>query len=113
MGVILELYLKHKTVILRTLGALMIIVGIFVHFWAAPKEEISEIELAAANVARIEASVASQSGGKVVAKPSMSEYVEELKNAQEMQARYITIIFTILGVGFLGYSFKKKEPEIS
>lgn len=91
----------------------MIVFGLGVQFWTTPKEGVLESEIAAANVARMEASVAGSSSSKTAAKPSGAKFVEEFKNAQEQQARYATIILIFLGVGFLGYSFiKKKEPEI-
>lgn len=109
----MEFFLKHKTVILRSLGGLMLIVGFAVHFWATPKEGISEVEMAAANVARMEASVAGKSSGSSKApKQSSAEYLEALKSTQEKQMKYLTILSMVLGVGFLGYSFiNKKELE--
>ncbi len=107
----MEFFLKHKTVILRTLGGLMVVLGFIVHFWVTPKEGFSEVEIAAANVARMEASVAGQSSSSKSAKQSSSEYLEELKNNQEKQMKYLTILSMVLGVGFVGYSFIKKEEE--
>jgi len=109
----LEFFLKHKTVILRTLGGLMILIAFMVHFWVTPKEGLSEVEMAAANVARMEASVAGPSSSSKAAKQSASQYIEELKNTQEKQMKYLTILSMVLGVGFVGYSFvKKEEAEI-
>ena len=108
----MEFFLKHKTVILRTLGGLMILIAFVVHFWVTPKEGISEVEMAAANVARMEASVAGHGSSSKAAKQSSLEYLEELKNNQEKQMKYLTILSMVLGVGFFGYSFiKKEEPE--
>lgn len=110
----MEFFLKHKTVMLRTLGGLMLVVGFAVHFWLTPKEGISEVEMAAANVARMEASVAGKSSGSSQkAKLDASEYIEGLKDTQEKQMKYLTILFMVLGIGFLAYSFiKKEEPEV-
>ena len=110
----MDFFLKHKTVILRTMGALMLVIGFAAHFWVTPKEGFTKAELAAANVARMEAKVkgGSSKSGKS-AKKNDSKYLDELKNKQEQQVRYLTIIAMILGIGSLGYSFiKKDEPEV-
>ncbi len=107
-----EIFQKYKLLIFRSLGALMLIVGVVAFFWSAPKEGISENEIAAANVARMEASVR---GGTSTTKqePSASKFVEELKNAQEAQIQYFTILSMIFGALFLGYSFlSKNDSEI-
>ena len=105
-------FLKHKIVIFRTLGALMLLVGFAIHFWVTPKEGFSEAEIAAANVARMEASVKGHGGGaKKAHKPDTSKFLEEFKNTQEKQRQYLTIIAMILGIGFLGYSFMPKKED--
>ena len=107
-----EIFQKYKLLIFRSLGALMLIVGVVAFFWSAPKEGISENEIAAANVARMEASVR---GGTSTTKqePSASKIVEELKNAQEAQIQYFTILTIAFGAIFLGYSFlSKNDSEI-
>ena len=105
-----EIFYKHKKVIFRSLGALMLFVGVVVYFWTAPQEVLSENEIAAANVARMEASVR---GGTSTTKkePSASKFVEELKNAQEAQIQYFTILSMIFGALFLGYSFLSKNDS--
>ena len=110
----MDFFLKYKTVILRTAGALMLVVGFAVHFWVTPKEGFTKSELAAANVARMEAKVRGGSSKSAKsAKKNDSKYLDELKNTQEKQMRYLTIIAMVLGVGFLGYSFvKKEEPAV-
>lgn len=110
----MEIFLKYKTVILRTAGALMLLLGFAVHFWMTPKEGFTKTELAAANVARMEAKIkgGNSNGGKP-AKKDDAKFLRELKEKQEKQMRYLTIIAMIFGVGFLGYSFiPKKEPEV-
>lgn len=107
-----EIFYKHKVVIFRSLGAFMLFVGVVAYFWTAPQEVLSENEIAAANVARMEASVR---GGTSTTKqePSASKIVEELKNAQEAQIQYFTILTIAFGVIFLGYSFlSKNDSEI-
>jgi uncharacterized protein YjeT (DUF2065 family) len=106
----LEFFLKYKTVLLRFVGVLLLLVGFAVHFWAAPKEGLSEMEIAAANVARMEASIAGVDSSTKKAQ-STPRFMEEFKNTQEKQMRYLTIIAMILGVGFLGYSFMKPKND--
>jgi len=108
----LNFFLKHKTVLLRLGGGLMLIVGFTIHFWAAPKEGVSEMEIAAANVARMEASMAGSNNAAVKPKTqSSAKILEELKSTQEKQMRYLTIIAMVLGAGFLGYSFIKPKND--
>lgn len=99
---------------MRSLGGLMIVIGFAIHFWTAPKEGVSANERAAANVARMEAKVAGQSSTESkTSKKSDSKFLDELKNTQEKQMQYLTIIAMILGVGFLGYSFMPKKETSS
>lgn len=102
-----ELFLKYRVIIFRVFGSLLLIVGFVVYFWSMPKEVIlSENEIAAANVARMEASVAGTSSSKESLKQSdASKFVEELKNAQEKQTEQMTMLAMTCGVGFLIYSF--------
>lgn len=108
----MDFFLKHKKVITRSLGAVMLIVGFSIHFWVTPKEGLSENDKAAARVARIEAKVkGSGSSSNKPAKQDTSKFLEKLKNTQEKQKQYLTIIAMILGVVFLGYSFMPKKEE--
>jgi hypothetical protein len=108
----MNFFLKNKTVIIRSLGAVMLIVGFAIHFWVTPKEGLSENEKAAARVDRMEAKVkGSGSTSSKPAKEDTSKFLEKLKNTQEKQMQYLTIIAMILGVGFLGYSFMPKKEE--
>ena len=95
--------------IVRSVGVVMLLIGFAVHFWATPKMGLSENEIAAANVARMEASVKGHSKSVKKAKPDMSHFTKALTSAQQQKARYITIFAMILGILFLGYSFLKKE----
>ena len=107
-----EIFLKHKVVIIRILGVLMLIVGFAVHFWTTPKEGFTQNEMAARNIARMEAQTAGAGGSsKRASKSDGSKYLQELKNTQAAQMRYLTIIAMILGVGFLGYSFIKPKSD--
>jgi len=112
-GMILEFLKKHKILLFRVVGTMMLLGGFVVNFWLTPKEAYTQNELAALNVARMEAKVAggsSTSSGKK-AQPDTSKYIEELKNAQAKQMEYLTIMAMIFGVGFLGYSFIKKKED--
>ena len=99
---------------MRSLGALMLVIGFGVHFWATPKEGISANERAAANIARMEAKVAGKSSTQSkFSKKDDSKYLDKLKSTQEKQMRYLTILAMVLGVGFIGYTFiRKEEPEV-
>ena len=109
----MEFFLKYKILIVRTVGALMLVIGFGVQFWTMPKEGFSESELAAANVARMEAKMRGSSGSVAKKTTNSNKYLKELKNKQARQVRYLTIIAMVLGVGFLGYSFIKKEDKSS
>lgn len=108
----MDFLLKYKIVILRSLGALMLLVGFAVHFWTTPKEGFTKEEYAAANVARMEASIARQENpAKQSVKKSTSQYLQEFKETRERQMKYLTIIAMIFGAGFLLYSFIPKKEE--
>ena len=107
----MEFFLKHKVILLRSIGILMLLVGFAVHFWARPQMGVTENEIAAANVARMEASVAGHSKSVKKSKPDMSHFTKSLTSAQQQRAKYITIIAMLMGILFLGYSFLKKEEN--
>ena len=107
-----DFFLKHKIAIFRFLGTVMLLVSFIVYFWITPKEGLSQNEIAAANVARMEARVAGGSGGSR-SKPqsSSAKILEELKNTQAKQVQYFIILSMIIGVGLLGYSFVKPKED--
>ncbi|UCN00656.1 hypothetical protein LCX93_01725 [Sulfurimonas sp. SWIR-19] len=107
----MDFFLKHKIMILRSVGALMLLIGFAAHFWTTPKTVVSETEIAAANVARMEASVKGDVKSLKKAKPDVTTFRESLMSAQEQQQRYLTVFAMILGVLFLAYSFVKKEQD--
>jgi len=108
----MEFFRKNSIVILRSLGALMLVVGFTIHFWTVPQKGLSANEKAAANVARMEAKVAgSSSKSQKSTKRESSDFLQELKKTQAQQLEYLTIIAMLLGVGFLGYSFVPKKEE--
>ena len=106
----MEYFLKHQQTILRTIGALFLLVGFVIHFWVVPQKGLSKNDRAAANLARMEASVSGGSSKKEK-KSDTSKFLKELKKTQEQQVEYLTIIIMILGAGSLGYSFIKKKDE--
>ncbi len=75
--------------------------------------KVSQNERAAANLARMDASVQGQGSPKPSeTKADSSKFLKELKGQQAKQIEYLTILVMILGIGSLGYSFiKKKEQE--
>ena len=107
-----DIFLKHKIVILRSLGAMMLLIGFVSYFWTTPKEGYSKNEIAAANVARMEARA---SGGSSTAskksESSSADILKHLKNTQETQTKYLTILAMLFGIGFLAYSFIGKKEE--
>ena len=107
----MEFFKQHQTVIFRSLGAFMLLLGFVIHFWLTPKEGLSENELAAANVARMEAKVKGVSTSKQKVQSDHSKFMEKLKGQQAKQLEYLTILAMLLGVGFLGYSFVKKKED--
>jgi len=108
----MKFFLKHKIVVMRSLGALMLVFGFAIHFWSTPKEGISANDRAAANIARMEAKVKGESSAQSKAsKKSDSKFLDELKGTQAKQLQYLTIIAMILGMGFLGYSFMPKKEQ--
>jgi hypothetical protein len=82
-------------------------------FWKTPKRGYTENEIAAANVARMEARIAGEIGGNTQTnKPDTSPFLEKFQDTREKQIRYALILMMIFGLGFLVYSFisgKKQE----
>lgn len=107
----MDFFFKHKIILLRTVGALALVIGFAVHFWVMPKEGISENEMAAANLARLERQVKGSGGSQKSSQRDNSRYLEKLRSQQEKQIRYLTILAMLLGVGFLGYSFLPKKES--
>ena len=106
----MEIFLKYKIIILRTLGLFLLLGGFLVRFWVMPVDGLSKNELAAANLARMQASVSSVSSSKK-AKNDSSHYIKSLKETQKKQLEYLTIILMIIGVSSLAYSFMPKREE--
>jgi len=107
----MEYFLKHQQTILRTVGVLFLLLGFIIHFWVVPQKGLSQNERAAANLARMEASVTGSSSKTLKKKSDTSKFLKKLKDTQEKQMEYITIFVMLLGAGSLGYSFIKKRDE--
>ncbi len=108
----MEFFFKYKIVILRSIGAFLLILGFVVHFWAMPKTvAVSANDIAAANVARMEASISGHKKSTKTTKPNMSHFSKSLASKQQKQLEYLTIFAMIFGVLFLAYSFLKKEND--
>ena len=89
----------------------MLIIGFAAFFWVTPKEGASANEIAAANVARMEANVAGTSSASATTKQDEPKFLEKFKQTRENQLKYLMIIMMVLGVAFLLYSFLKKEKD--
>jgi len=106
----LEFFIKNQKIILRSLGALLLVVGFVINFWVTPQKAVSINAIAEANLARMEASVKGVAGSqKRVKKADPTHISKALKATRARQMRYMTIIAMVLGALFLGYSFLKKE----
>ena len=107
----MEFFTKHKIIILRFVGVVILLIGCAVHFWSQPQKGVSVNEIAAANVARMEASIKGDTKYTTKVKSDMSTFTKALTTVQQERTRYITIFAMILGILFLGYSFIKKEED--
>lgn len=104
-----ELFLQYKIIILRTVGAVMLVVGFASYFWTTPKPVLTQNEIAAQNVSRIQARVNGGDTKSTKVKSSSSRIMSELKEKQKKQLRYMVIMMMMFGIGFLGYSFIAKK----
>jgi len=106
-------FLKHQTVIFRSLGAFLLVLGLVLFFWAAPQKAMTENERAAANLARMEAAVSGTSSSASSSKQSSdhSQISEAMIETQKKQIRMLMIMVMVFGAGFLGYSFLKKGDK--
>ncbi len=107
----MKFFIKHQKVLLRSVGGVLILVSFVAFFWTTPKKGFSENEIAAANVARMEASIAGKSSATSKKRPEKSPFLDTYKQTQEKQIRYMLIVMMIFGIGFLAYSFLKKDKE--
>ena len=108
----MEFFFKHQKIILRSVGVFLLVLGLTLFFWAAPQKVMTENEKAAANLARMEASVGGGSSKSTVTQSSHHETISaSMIETQKKQLRMLMIMVMVFGVGFLGYSFLKKEEE--
>lgn len=103
-----EFFNKYQTMIFRVGGSIILVIAFVSYFWTTPKEGLSQNKIAAANVARMEARVASGSKIKKT-QPSSAEIMQAYKDTQAAQQKYALIVLMIIGLGSLGYSFVKKK----
>lgn len=91
---------------------MFLLVGFVVHFWFRPNTAISQNELAALNVARMESKV---SGTTLVQEQKSSSFhvMKSLQERQEQHMQYLTIIVMAIGVISLIVSFFNKEEKVS
>lgn len=108
----MEFFKKNQTIIFRFVGGIVFVIAFVIFFWTTPKEGLSENDKAARNVARMEARMAGGSLSASTAKPSRAPMMKSYKDTQAKQMRYLLILSMILGAGFLGYSFVKKQEEV-
>ena len=109
----MEFFLQYKTVIFRTLGTVMFVVGLALYFWVTPKEALSENEKAAQRIARMEAAAKGTSKAKSdqSTQKDNSKFLESMKETQAKQLEYMMLLVIVLGAGFMIYSFLPKKQE--
>lgn len=88
----------------------MLLISFVIYFWSTPKEGLTQNQIAAANVARMEARVSGGSGTQK-SQSSSADIMKAYKDTQASQSKYMLIFIMVMGVGFLGYSFIKKEEK--
>ena len=102
----MEFFKKHQIILFRTIGVFLLIVSLAAFFWTTPKQAYTDNEIAAANVARMEARIAGKLGGNTKAnKADKSPFLKKFQDTREKQIRYALILMMIFGLGFLVYSF--------
>lgn len=108
----MEFFLKHQTVIFRSVGAFLLVLGLVLYFWAAPQKALTPNEIAAANLARMESAVSGASSQQSKANaPKASTISQAMIETRKKQLRMLMIMVMVFGAGFLGYSFLKKENK--
>jgi len=87
----------------------MLLIGLIIHFLITPQSKISKNDLAAARVARMEASVNKTSS--LSKAPDTSNYTKGLKSTQKKQMKYLTVLAIVIGVMSVAYSFKPRKSS--
>lgn len=108
----MKFFLEHQTVIFRSVGAFLFVLGLALYFWAAPQKALTPNEKAAANLARMEAAVSGGSSQQLKSKePKSSSISQAIRETQKKQLRMLMVMVMVFGAGFLGYSFLKNENK--
>ncbi|MEN4052606.1 MULTISPECIES: hypothetical protein [Sulfurimonas] len=107
----MEFFKKHQKEIIRVVGALLLIAGFVINFWVTPQKAMSANEIAAANLARMQANVVGSNTKQVKKQVDTSHISKALQATRKKQMKYLTIFSMILGALFLAYSFLKKEES--
>ena len=107
----MEFILKYRVKLMRIAGVVLLLLGFVINFWDTPKSGMSKNELAAINLARMEASVSGKSNTKIKKKTDSSSFVKALESTQKKQLKYLTILVMLLGFLSLAFSFIKKDKR--
>lgn len=105
----LELIIKHKIILSRSIGVFFLVIGIAALFWSKPENVLSENEIAQANIARMEASLPQNVVSSKKQTPKSPSFMKAYKEKQKEHMRYLVIALIISGMAFIGYSFIKKK----
>ena len=104
----LEFIMKYKRILSRTVGIVLLVVGVAALFWSKPDAVLSENEMAEANIARMEASLP-KSAAVSKNQPKEAPFMKAYKEKQKEHIRYLVIVLIISGAAFVGYSFIRKK----
>jgi len=102
----MEFFRTNRVVIARSMGIFMLLISFIIYFWDIEQKTLTPNERAAANIARMEAKVSVKT---TTNKHESSKFLQHLQKKQDEQLRYMLIFFMIFGLGFLGYSFIKRD----
>lgn len=105
----MDFFLKNQKKIFRFFGVLLILVSFTVYFWGIPQKSVTKNDLAANNIARMEAAMQGHSYNGKNIKSGTSSFSKVLAKTQKKQMQYLIILIMVFGIGFLGYSFMKKN----
>lgn len=109
----MDFFLKYRTIILSSIGALLLVFGMLTYFlYTPPKEEMGENDKAAERIARMEAQAKGSSSAKAPShsvQRGTSTFTLGMREMQNQQMKYLLILLALLGIGFLIYRFTKKK----
>lgn len=107
-----EWLIRHQKIVSRSVGILLILGAAVSLFWDMRGGGVSEEErLAAERVAQYEARMHAQMAGSQKKSAEKPYFMEAYKEKQEQQLRYAVVIALTIGIGFVGYSFLRKEER--